>query len=628
MTRLLHIVLLIFWLAGSSVTAIAQESDYFSIKVVDEATGRGVPLVELETIHHLRFFTDSNGLAAIDEPDLMGETVYFSVRSHGYAYPPDGFGFHGKALEVTPGGNATLEIKRTNIAERLYRATGAGIYRDTVLLGGEPPIEHPLLHARVFGCDSVMTAFYRGRIYWFWGDTSRPHYPIGGNFHITGATSLLPEDGGLAPSAGVNFDYFVDDQGDVRPMAQMAGEGPTWISAVTVLPDADGRQRMYAGYVKIRNQLEAYRWGYVAWDDQHERFEQVASFDTRPKMFYESQAHTFLHQGQDGTDYVYFCTPFPLLRVKADPQAFVDPGQYEAFTCLAAGTQFGDQQFDRGDDGRLRFSWKRNTLPLTQRQQGELLQAGIMRPQEALIALRDAATGRPVMAHNGSVYWNDYRQRWVLIASEEHGESSYLGEVWFAEADRPTGPWVYARKVVTHDKYSFYNPKHHPFFDEDGGRVIYFEGTYTRTFSATETPTPRYDYNQVVYRLDLSDPRLNLPVAVYHAPSPDGEVPFFTGKPEGDLAFFALQRPRQDAVPVVWDGESLEPTPRGTGESVVFYAIPADADSPPQATTPLYEWTDPASGRTICTTQLDTVPAEQRADLEPVCRVWKLPGAE
>ena len=54
-------------------------------------------------------------------------------------------------------------------------------------------------------------------------------------------------------------------------------------------------------------------------------------------------------------------------------------------------------------------------------------------------------------------------------------------------------------------------PTQHPFFDQDGGRVIYFEGTYTNTFSGNPMPTPRYEYNQIMYRLDLSDPRLKMP---------------------------------------------------------------------------------------------------------------------
>src|SRR5947209_632238 len=99
----------------------------------------------------------------------------------------------------------------------------------------------------------------------------------------------------------------------------------------------------------------------------------------------------------------------------------------------------------------------------------------------------------------------------------EAGGTSMLGEVWYAEADTPLGPWAYARKIATHDKYSFYNPKQHPEFDKDGGRVIFFEGTYSATFSGNPDPTPRYDYNQVMYKLDLSDPRLNLPVPVYAA---------------------------------------------------------------------------------------------------------------
>ena len=63
---------------------------------------------------------------------------------------------------------------------------------------------------------------------------------------------------------------------------------------------------------------------------------------------------------------------------------------------------------------------------------------------------------------------------------------------------------------MTHDRYSFYNPMQHPYWVEEKGRVIYFEGTYTMTFSGNRKPTPRYDYNQLLYRLDLADPRLKL----------------------------------------------------------------------------------------------------------------------
>ena len=83
-----------------------------------------------------------------------------------------------------------------------------------------------------------------------------------------------------------------------------------------------------------------------------------------------------------------------------------------------------------------------------------------------------------------------------------------IGEIWYAEADEPTVPWTTAVKIVTHDNYSFYNPLHHRYFDADGGREIYFEGTYTHTFSGSDYQTPRYDYNQIMYKLQLDDERL------------------------------------------------------------------------------------------------------------------------
>ena len=61
------------------------------------------------------------------------------------------------------------------------------------------------------------------------------------------------------------------------------------------------------------------------------------------------------------------------------------------------------------------------------------------------------------------------------------------------------------------DAHDFYNPTQHPWFDREGGRVIYLEGSYVNTFSGNPHPTPYYEYNQIMYRLDLSDPRLKLP---------------------------------------------------------------------------------------------------------------------
>lgn len=133
-----------------------DKSDYFKITIVDQETGRGVPLVELKTTNELRYYTDSNGIIAFYEPGLMDQEVYFHIRSHGYEYPADGFKNRGKTLKVTRGGGAVINIKRINIAERLYRITGQGIYRDSILVGHPVPTKRPLLNAQVMGQDSVL----------------------------------------------------------------------------------------------------------------------------------------------------------------------------------------------------------------------------------------------------------------------------------------------------------------------------------------------------------------------------------------------------------------------------------------------------------------------------------------
>jgi len=94
--------------AGLFAGPTQAHEKYFRITVVDEQTGRGVPLVELETTNNIKHYTDSNGVVAFHEPGLMGQSVFFFVRSHGYEFPKDGFGMQGRALDVKDGGRATL----------------------------------------------------------------------------------------------------------------------------------------------------------------------------------------------------------------------------------------------------------------------------------------------------------------------------------------------------------------------------------------------------------------------------------------------------------------------------------------------------------------------------------------
>ena len=597
--------------AAADVTARPQ---VFRIQVVDEATGRGVPLVELRTVNQIPYVTDSNGVVAFDEPGLVGRRVFFTVTSHGYEADRDGFGYRGKALQVNEGGSARISVRRRNIAERLYRVTGAGIYRDSTLTGDHTPIRQPLLNGLVLGQDSVVNAVYRDKVYWFWGDTNRLDYPLG-NYHAPGATSELPGRGGLDPDAGVDLAYFVDDRGFARPTAPLPGDGPTWLSGLVVLRDRGGKERMFANYAKIRKMLEVYQQGLAEFRPESARFEKVAQFPdlaTAPVDF--PTGHTFLHKDH-GVEYVYYASPYPLIRVPADPEKLGKPSSFESYTCLKPGTTRAQAQLDRSPDGSLRYTWKKNTQVLPQDTQNKLIAAGRIKPREALLNLRDVETGKTVLGHGGSVYWNAYRGRWVMIAVESFGSSSFLGEVWYAEADTPLGPWVYARKVVTHNKYSFYNPKQHPMFDKDGGRIIFFEGTYTTTFSGNDNPTPRYDYNQVMYRLDLSDTRLALPVAVYELAGPVGSIRLAPragrqedrNDPPRRVAFFAPDRPGIASLPVHEESDSTgalvlrvgtAPTsPGGPGRAASFYLLPDSPGPSKDGTARLYERYDGPGGK-------------------------------
>ena len=483
------------------VLAFLEPGSFHRIQVVDEDTGRGVPLVELMTTNDVTHITDSAGMIAFFEPGLMDQEVYFGVKSHGYEFARDGFGFRGKRIVTTPGGKTVLKIKRLNIAERLYRMTGGGIYRDSVLLGDTPPVAQPLLNGDVFGQDSVNTVVYRDRLWWFWGDTNRPSYPLG-EFHTPGATSKRLDDG-LDPNVGIDLNYFVGEKGFVRSMCPMPGQGPTWVDGVTVVPDANGRERMLTHYVKVKPPLSIYESGLAEYDDAEEKFVHRATY---PEGTAVHPAGHALRVKDGDQDFIYYAKPYPLIRVPATAEAVRDLAQFQTWTYYPAGNPTAVEP-ERDAQGKLVLGWKKAARPLDSKEEQALVKSSKLRSDERFFVMTDAKTGKAVAPHSGSVAWNAYRKKYIMLFGELHG-TSVLGEIWYAESDSLTGPWSRAVKVATHEKYDFYNPKHHAMLDQDGGRVIYFEGTYTNTFSGNPERTPRYNYNQVMYRLDLSDDRL------------------------------------------------------------------------------------------------------------------------
>jgi hypothetical protein len=447
-----HCLMVLFILASGIVDpAVAGEP--FVVVVRDGATGLGIPLVELRTVHEVRLMSDNAGVVAVSEPELMGEEVFFHVSSHGYEVAADGFGYRGVRLQVEAGGKAEVKVKRVQIAERIGRLTGAGRFDHSVRAGLVGEELGGLGNGKVLGCDSVHTAIYGGEVFWLWGDTNRVGYPLG-NFHTSCATSALPRDGDAVGRGEIEYRYFTREDGFVKEAARLEGDGPTWLSGLAVLLDEEGEEQLVAHFAKIRPPLEVYRRGLCRWDRGKEEFVEV--LELKDDLGRYPDGHTFL-QEIDGESWLVFADPLPSLRVPASYEAWTDPSRYVEI--------------------------------------------------DTVEKFREVASGRRVKPHRGSLAWNGHREAWLMIFTEQGGDSSYLGEVWYAEAGTPDGPWEGCVKVVTHDRYSLYNPCQHPYLSGDG-RHLLFEGTYTTMFSGRAEATPKYEYNQLLFRLDLDDERL------------------------------------------------------------------------------------------------------------------------
>jgi len=418
------------FLAVMSVAALlwscsgSQTPEYFVIRVIDKDTGRGVPLVELKLPNDVKYWTDSAGLAALDEPSLRGHEVFLAIRSHGYEYGQETPLGRGVNVTVEPGRTQELYVHRTMVAERLYRLTGEGIYRDSVMAGFPVPAKEPLLNAEVLGQDTVSAAIYRGKIFWIWGDTTGTTY---WNFSVSAATSELQDD----PAVAVNYNYITDSDGRSKQMLPLPDEGLVWIEGLVPVIDPEGEERLSATYTRQDGLEFPDECGLALFDDAMQVFQPWVQM---PCTKAHHSSHPFLH---DGYWYLY-----PWLRVPNDWNAIQDSGQWE--------------------------------------------------PRDVLL---------PPDANPSCVVWNEYRRRWILLSED-------FGDVYYAEATQPEGPYGRAVKIIHHDQYNFYNVATHTFFNQESGRVIYVEGTYTDAFTGAKEKTPRYNYNQVMYRLRLDDPRL------------------------------------------------------------------------------------------------------------------------
>lgn len=432
----------------------AQPAAPCRIEIVEQGSGWPVPLVELRTTHQVRLVSDNAGIIAFDLPELMGRETWFEVHGHGYEVKADGFGMRGVRLTPEPGKTLRVEVRRTNLAQRIGRLTGAGLFAESQKLG----VEADWKESGLVGQDSVQNVVHRGKLYWFWGDTTLARYPLG-IFAGTGATSPV-QPTALQPPLRLALDYFTDAKGMPRGIAPMPGAGPTWVTGLASLPDRTGTPRLVCACMKIKGHLDAYEWSLAAWNEEKTVFEKLKTIWTKseatPKAPPVPEGHPVSWKDAVGKEWLLFGNPLPRLRCPASFEAWQDAKTWEVLT-----------------------------------------------PQASL-----PGAGGTVKPHSGSIAWHPSRKRWVTVFMESFGKPSVFGELWYAEADAPTGPWGTAVKVLSHDNYTFYNPRLHVEFTPEGSSWLFFEGTYTAEFANKPMPTPRHNYNQILYRLDLNEDAL------------------------------------------------------------------------------------------------------------------------
>jgi hypothetical protein len=587
-----------------------------AIRVVDKANGRGVPVVDLAAFGE-HAWSDSQGIIAYCNPDHVGQSVAFDFASPGYKLAAGGTKV---TVATTAGGAATVQVDRAMIGERLYRITGAGIYRDSVLLGLKTPLASPTLLSQVAGSDTGSTAVYKGKLFWLWQDTDRLSYWLG-NFKGTSATSALPgAAGGLSPNLGVDLTYIQGTDGFAAPMCPSCDGGPSWMAGIVSVPDATGAETMFAGYAVVNGDGSAKETGLARFNDAANHFDRVITdFATRAEFTRpDGHAQKFGH-GADA--YVYYPDR---LRIPATAAAFTDPSKYEQFSPYGAGGALV-----KATDGTLDWKWRAGAKPATS---AALKTAGVAADQDLDGHILAVETGQSVTLTSNSYSWNAHRGRFVRVAQQLYGATSLLGEIWHAEADTPMGPWVYAQKVVTHDNYTFYNTFHHP--ELERGRHLYLEGTYTNTY--TNAPaTPRYNYNQQMIRVDLDDARTVLPVSVYDLGTAQAPGNLVTkaglrrGAPAAVAAFLAPDRAMRGTVPVAWStaacGADRRLVAGGTPPTTpLFWALPADTAPAPAGTVGLYEFTA-ADGRRAYAIADAATPAGFTRAAKPLALVWKNP---
>lgn len=451
--------LLLLALALLSLAAPAQAAqprEQCELQFIDRATRTPISLVIASTTGSQTWVSDNAGRICFDAGELFDREIFLALSSPGYEATADGFGIRGYRFTPQDGAKFTIELTRTSLAERIGRMTGSGIYGESQKLGHQLDWKE----SGVVGCDSVQLTTYQGKLRWIWGDTTLHHYPLG-IFDASSATTPMLTSADLAAPLKINYRYERDQQDRPRGTAPVAGSGPTWITGVASVKDRAGRERLITSYTKIEPPLSVYEWGLVVWNDETQTFEKTLelwnkkSGEPLPKLL--PDGHVSRYTDAEGKRWLLFGNPLPTLQVPDAFESYLDPK-----------------------------TWQEVQSPKS----------------------LTSVDGQRVELHSGSIAWHPWKKKWTTIFMERFGKPSAFGELWYAEADSPLGPWSTCVKILSHANYTFYNPRVHGEFAAADASTLYFEATYTAEFADKPTMTPRYNYNQLLYKLDLALPAI------------------------------------------------------------------------------------------------------------------------
>ena len=207
------------------------------------------------------------------------------------------------------------------------------------------------------------------------------------------------------------------------------------------MPDATGRERLVCHYAHMESLEKMLGHGLAVYDDDA-RPNSSGSGDAGPGGPAAVPRPGPSGPARDGgVEYLFLGEVFPIVRVPAEVEAVLDLDRLRGLDL--PGEPGLEPRRLAGKARRRRAASALGGRRGVARSSQHGAQADRARAQSSPTrpgsSRRTSIPGQPVTMHRGTVSWNAFRRRWILIATEIGG-TSQLGEVWYAEAAEPTGP--------------------------------------------------------------------------------------------------------------------------------------------------------------------------------------------